>query len=83
MLPRDVFENNYKNSLFFLGSIIGYQGIDRINNNVGYESGNCVPCCNICNRAKLNRDKNAFIQWGLNLARNIKQLQRVAHILQF
>ena len=31
-----------------------YNGIDRVNNNLGYliEQGQCVPCCEICNRAK-------------------------------
>lgn len=27
-------------------------GVDRINNSIGYSMGNCVPCCTICNRAK-------------------------------
>lgn len=27
-------------------------GIDRINNNVGYEIDNCTSCCSICNRMK-------------------------------
>lgn len=29
-------------------------GIDRIDNNLGYGFSNCVPCCNICNFMKLN-----------------------------
>lgn len=28
-------------------------GIDRIDNNVGYVIGNCVSCCMHCNRAKM------------------------------
>ncbi len=27
-------------------------GIDRINNDIGYTSENCAPCCEICNRMK-------------------------------
>lgn len=27
-------------------------GIDRLNNNSGYVSGNCVPCCSVCNKMK-------------------------------
>jgi hypothetical protein len=27
-------------------------GIDRLDNNVGYELKNCVPCCTVCNRMK-------------------------------
>lgn len=29
-----------------------YNGIDRVDNNCGYIISNCVPCCEICNRAK-------------------------------
>lgn len=28
-------------------------GIDRLNNNIGYELHNCVPCCAICNTMKM------------------------------
>lgn len=27
-------------------------GIDRLNNDIGYETENCVPCCEICNMMK-------------------------------
>jgi hypothetical protein len=41
-------------------------GIDRLHNDIGYELSNCVPCCSICNRAKL--DLTAF-EWKLYLDR--------------
>ena len=33
-------------------------GCDRINSDIGYEIGNVVPCCRVCNSAKgqLSRD---------------------------
>lgn len=31
-----------------------YNGIDRLNNNIGYEYINCVPSCKMCNWMKLN-----------------------------
>jgi hypothetical protein len=40
-----------------------YSGIDRINNNEGYNIYNCVPCCKICNRAKTNLSYEEFINW--------------------
>ncbi len=33
-------------------SKITVSGIDRFNNKLGYELGNCVPCCPKCNRVK-------------------------------
>lgn len=29
-----------------------YNGIDRVDNSLGYVEGNCVPCCKLCNRMK-------------------------------
>ena len=29
-----------------------YNGVDRVDNSVGYTPKNCVPCCIVCNRAK-------------------------------
>lgn len=40
-----------------------YNGIDRMNNKIGYKQSNCVSCCTICNRAKLNLNFKDFIQW--------------------
>jgi hypothetical protein len=31
-----------------------YNGIDRFDNNSGYNTNNCVTCCSVCNRMKLN-----------------------------
>lgn len=40
-----------------------YNGIDRKNSKLGYMIENCVPCCWICNRAKLNMEYKDFIKW--------------------
>ena len=37
-------------------------GIDRIDNNKGYTKENCVPCCDICNRIKMDLPYNVFIE---------------------
>lgn len=36
-------------------------GIDRVDNSVGYIISNCVPCCYLCNLMKHNRTKDKFI----------------------
>lgn len=38
-------------------------GIDRVDNSLGYFKENCVPCCSTCNSAKLDRSKEEFIAW--------------------
>jgi hypothetical protein len=42
---------------------IFYNGIDRIDNNLGYTKDNCVACCKICNRAKSDLDIKEFMLW--------------------
>lgn len=37
-----------------------YNGIDRINNSMGYTNLNCVPCCKICNTMKGTLDYDTF-----------------------
>jgi hypothetical protein len=39
-----------------------YNGVDRVNNSVGYELSNCVPCCRWCNIAKNNVSVEDFIE---------------------
>lgn len=33
-------------------SAYNYNGVDRVDNNVGYTRANCVPCCSVCNYIK-------------------------------
>jgi hypothetical protein len=40
-----------------------YMGIDRIDNDKGYEEGNVVPCCGICNRSKGTMTQAEFVAW--------------------
>jgi len=40
-----------------------YNGIDRVNSELGYVVGNCVPACIICNRAKSDLPLEEFLRW--------------------
>lgn len=42
------YSDTYKGELF--------NGIDRIDSNLGYSVDNCVPCCATCNRMKMDLD---------------------------
>ena len=37
-----------------------HNGIDRLDNKIGYEPSNCVSCCKYCNVAKLDRTIDEF-----------------------
>jgi hypothetical protein len=39
-----------------------YNGIDRIENNIGYTILNSVSCCEFCNRAKITRNTKEFLE---------------------
>lgn len=43
------------------GRIILYNGIDRVDSSKGYEEGNVVSCCKVCNMAKSNMPLEEFI----------------------
>ena len=45
-------------------------GIDRINNNLGYFKDNCVSCCTICNLAKAQYSLQQFQYWISNLIKH-------------
>jgi hypothetical protein len=44
-----------------------YNGIDRLNNNLGYCISNSVPCCRWCNYSKNNRTESEFLLWVNNV----------------
>lgn len=44
-------------------------GIDRVNNDIGYELGNVLSCCKQCNRAKRDDTLADFVSMCTNVAR--------------
>ena len=40
-----------------------YNGVDRVDNSKGYEIGNVVPCCKVCNSAKNTMTVEEFYAW--------------------
>ena len=59
--PSNNSSTDYHNGDF------AYNGIDRIDNFLGYVEENVVPCCKICNVAKNNMDLKSFILWIENI----------------
>jgi len=43
-------------------------GIDRIDNTIGYEESNVVSCCRRCNRAKDVMTVDDFVSWATRVA---------------
>jgi hypothetical protein len=47
-----------------------YNGIDRVDNTIGYVEGNIVPCCRRCNRAKDVYTLPDFYNWVESIHNN-------------
>lgn len=60
---RKVFENGY----------YIYNGIDRIDNSIGYTVENVVPCCKNCNKAKHTMSAEDFLYWAEKVYRFITE----------
>ena len=58
--------NKSKNNMKFK---FKYNGIDRIDNKLGYTLDNCITCCKYCNSAKKDNNVEEFKEW-LNYIKN-------------
>lgn len=48
-----------------------YNGIDRLNSNIGYYVTNCVACCKTCNYSKREMSVEEFYSWITRVYKNI------------
>ena len=55
--PSSILEAKYSNGEY------AYNGLDRVDNNKGYEIDNVVPCCKICNWAKHQSTQQEYKEW--------------------
>lgn len=75
-LTKDEFVKMSQNMCHYCGSVpsncrdahayngsFAYNGIDRIDNSLGYTVENCVPCCKQCNMGKKTMGLDEFTSW--------------------
>jgi hypothetical protein len=60
--PNNLFKFKKKHKIMNYPPFF-YNGIDRVDNNIGYLLDNCVSCCWMCNRAKGNFEVHFFKEW--------------------
>lgn len=65
----------FKTSSKYYGDLF-YNGIDRVDNAVGYIKGNCVPCCKQCNYAKSTLGRVEFYEWVSQVYLTLKERER-------
>jgi hypothetical protein len=51
-------------------------GVDRVNNNIGYTPENSITCCKACNLAKGTRGLEEFVLWVKNIYKNLELYDR-------
>lgn len=62
--------SNRQSSQFNNGDYV-YNGLDRVNNSIGYVEGNCVPCCWSCNTAKNDESHDDFLLRSMKIAARV------------
>jgi hypothetical protein len=62
--PSNVYFLKNKDGAPRAGDPFVYSGIDRIDAGRGYTPDNTVPCCTICNMAKMDRPLHEMIAWA-------------------
>ena len=53
------------------------RGIDRWNNNIGYEFENCRPCCKTCNFFKRDMDGLGFVEHCRQIADHTRSVESI------
>lgn len=57
LLPSQILSRTKYNGVYI------HTGVDRASNRHGYTPDNCVPCCTVCNRAKMAQTVAEFEKW--------------------
>ncbi|MEK6881708.1 MAG: hypothetical protein AABY22_18960 [Nanoarchaeota archaeon] len=69
-LSFEEFIEFWQKSCTYCNGKIETIGLDRIDNEMGYEKDNVISCCYICNIMKLNRSLEEFISQCKKIAQN-------------
>lgn len=62
--PSNLAKQNYRS--------LAYNGIDRVDNSIGYQDDNIVTCCGECNWMKNRLTKDAFLEKVKKIFNNLK-----------
>lgn len=72
-LTKEQFYNLTQQPCYYCNDLLDYNGIDRIDSNQGYLIENCVPCCQYCNKMKLNYSLDFWIEHMKKILENMEK----------
>lgn len=61
-IPKLLFTKLEAQSCYYCKTKVAV-GVDRVDNDQGYVSGNCIPCCWTCNRSKSDMNMREYITY--------------------
>ena len=64
--PANTYKNSKENNTEYK-----YNGIDRVNNKIGYEINNVASCCGTCNKMKMMLSQDKFIEHLRKIVENL------------
>ena len=76
-LPRTLVERYITSPCYYCGQMADKMGIDRVDNALGYEESNTVPCCKRCNYLKRDSDYQEFVDHIIRMADNLRTGNKV------
>jgi hypothetical protein len=72
LIQRNCFYCDIKPKNKTYRHLLKYNGVDRLDNTKGYFVNNCVPCCEWCNKGKMDKTVSEFINWINSVHKNIE-----------
>jgi hypothetical protein len=78
--PSTLWPDHYakRAPAYYQPKVFLYNGVDRVDNFIGYTKDNCVPACKICNRSKNETPVNEWLAWAKRLY-EFQNLRSEAH----
>ena len=74
-LSLKYFEDNWNKNCFYCGDEIKGIGIDRVDNDIGYNQNNVVNCCGVCNIMKRTMTQEYFINQCLKIINHMGKVE--------
>jgi hypothetical protein len=65
-----------------LAGSFSWTGVDRIDSDEGYVTGNVAPCCGVCNTAKNDMPLMEFEEWVARVYRNLRKRKRPPIVME-